>query len=91
MQENSPQITNVAIAGVLTRSFYTNGQWGIGYIVSDNDGFKIMSGNTMGLAGAVLYHAIGEYNDDGGKKTIGFHGHLVESRLGLQLMDNQRR
>ena len=50
-----------------------------------------MSGNTMGLTGAVLYHAISEYNDEGGKKTIAFYGHLVESRLGSQLMDDRKR
>jgi hypothetical protein len=90
IQEDSPRFTNAAIAGVLTRCFYTNGLWGIGYINSDSSGLKNMSGNTMGLIGAILYHAISEYNDEGGKKTIAFHGHLVESRLGSQLMDDRQ-
>ena len=47
-----------------------------------------MSRNTIGLISAVLYYAISEYNDKGGKKTIAFYSYLVKSRLGSQLIDN---
>jgi hypothetical protein len=72
---------NKVIASVMARAFYYNGRWGIAAMTGNQKHFETLSANMMAFIGAVLYHAIKEYHDDGKRKTIPFHGHIIEGIL----------
>ncbi|OAK93361.1 hypothetical protein IQ06DRAFT_382881 [Phaeosphaeriaceae sp. SRC1lsM3a] len=77
---NSPRFMNKSIAAVMARAFYSNGRWGIAAMTGNQEHFKTSSANLIALIGAVLYHAIKEFQDDGKRKTIAFNGHVVEDK-----------
>jgi hypothetical protein len=62
----------------MARAFYNNGKWGIATMTGNQSKFETLSANMIALVGAVLYNAVKEFQDDGKRKTIPFHGHLVE-------------
>lgn len=72
---------NKSIAAVMARAFYSNGRWGIAAMTGNQEHFKTSSANLIALIGAVLYHAIKEFQDDGKRKTIAFNGHVVEGKI----------
>jgi hypothetical protein len=65
----------------MARAFYNTGKWGIAAMTGNQNRFESLSANMIAFVGAVLYNAIKEYQDDGKRKTIPFHGHLIEGRL----------
>jgi len=69
---------NNGIAGTMARILYCEGAWGIANASYTQQYFTELSSNTIGFIGAVLYHAIHEYQDDGSRITVQFMGHMVE-------------
>ena len=79
---------HLGIGMTLAKAFYGDGMWGLARRAPTNRDFQQASANTIAFICAAIYHAISEYDNDGKRRAIPFHGHTIE---GTQIFEMYTR